>query len=270
MTSKRIAIGQHHLAYYEQNSEAANTIFFVHGNCSSAQTWKEQLNSPWLKDYRLVAFDLPAHGQSSVFHSYTMPALGEVIHTAVNQLAKDGQFIIAGVSIGSNIVAESLAFGQDAAGIVLAGPCIVGGNIGLQEVTIPDIDLHVGFVEAAPVEEVRTYATLAGLSESGSDWEDFKTAYYEADKGFRPALWESIISGQYSDEIALLQKAGIPAFVAFGEEEKVCNIQYLDGVQLPLWENKIFKLPAAGHLLQLNQPAIFNQHLKTFAEEVFK
>lgn len=271
MKSKQIAIGQHHLAYYEQNSEADHTIFFVHGNCTSSTAWKEQMSSPLLKDYRLVAFDLPAHGQSSTFPSYTMPALGEVIHTAASQLNKKGaQYIIAGVSIGTNVVAESLAYGQEAAGIALAGPCIVGGSIGLQEVALPDIDLHVGFVEAAPVDEVKTYAILAGLAENSSQLDDFVTAYYQADKAFRPALWDSIISGRHSDEIALLQKAGKPALVIFGADEKICDINYLDNVRLPLWRDKIFKIPAAGHLVQSNQPGIFNQYLKEFADEVIK
>ncbi len=65
MEHQFLQINNIRLAYVEQNLTATKTIIFVHGNSLSSKMWQKQFNSELLKEYRLIAFDLPAHGKSS-------------------------------------------------------------------------------------------------------------------------------------------------------------------------------------------------------------
>jgi pimeloyl-ACP methyl ester carboxylesterase len=58
-----IQLGQQSIAYY-QSVGAGRPIVLVHGNSSSLKVWKNQLEGPLGARYRLIAFDLPGHGNS--------------------------------------------------------------------------------------------------------------------------------------------------------------------------------------------------------------
>lgn len=59
MEVKFIKTGETDLAYLEKNSQAGQTIFFIHGNPGSKRIWSKQFDSTFLDNYRLVFFDLP-------------------------------------------------------------------------------------------------------------------------------------------------------------------------------------------------------------------
>src|SRR5579863_2300090 len=115
MDKKFISIEGIRIAYLEQNSRPENkTIFFIHGNSVSSRTWRKQLVDPLFSDHRLIAIDLPAHGDSGTAadpaHTYSLPMLANLMAKAVRLLANNQPFILAGVSLSTNIVAEMLAF----------------------------------------------------------------------------------------------------------------------------------------------------------------
>ena len=52
-------------------------------------------------------------------------------------------------------------------------------------------------------------------------------------------------------------------------EEKIVNTNYLDGAPINLWNNTIYKLSGASHLVNIDAPAAFNDLTAKFAQEVF-
>lgn len=66
MDHKYLSVDSVDLAYTEKNIAAKKTIFFIHGNSMSAAMWDKQFKSELFSKYRLIAFDLPSHGNSSV------------------------------------------------------------------------------------------------------------------------------------------------------------------------------------------------------------
>ena len=91
------------IAYLEQNPDCKNTIFFIHGNSVSSASWMKQLNSELLSKYRLIAFDLPAHGDSAASpepdNDYTFAGLASIATLLVEQL-ETGPYIICGCQPG--------------------------------------------------------------------------------------------------------------------------------------------------------------------------
>ena len=261
------------IAYLEQNPLADKTIFFIPGNSISSSTWRKQLKDPLFDSFRLIAFDLPAHGDSGEaadpIHTYNLLKLGEIMALSLIQLLNGGPFIIAGVSLGTNIVTEMLGTQIFPEGIILISPSIVGESITIDQFVKPNTHVHVVFTDEPSFSDVEAYARETSFANE-EDIQIFLEDYKTVKGAFRSSLGQSIGAQKYSDELKLLQQQDIPLLIVFGEGEKIVDNSYLDNVSLPLWNNKIYSIPAAGHLLQIDQPEKFNQLLKEFVEYIFK
>ena len=51
----------------------------------------------------------------------------------------------------------------------------------------------------------------------------------------------------------------------FGEKDTICNIKYLDNLNLKLYKNHSIIVKNAGHYIQLDQPNELNEIIETFA-----
>jgi pimeloyl-ACP methyl ester carboxylesterase len=90
---------------YSWNETGKNTVLLMHGWESNAARWRFLIPQLVEQDYRVVAMDAPAHGQSegSIFH---MPKYAESIHHVMQAYQAD--FLI-GHSIGGMAVAYYLS-----------------------------------------------------------------------------------------------------------------------------------------------------------------
>ncbi|MBS1607427.1 MAG: alpha/beta hydrolase [Bacteroidetes bacterium] len=271
MQPKYVTVKDVSLAYIEKNPEAKDTIFFIHGNSSSAKIWAEQFISPQLSRYRLIAVDLPAHGNSSKGNDYSLPGIGRILSLALVSLIAAGDYIIAGLSLGTNILAEMLAYDIEPAGLIVMGSCMLGTGYGMEKVFKPGIDMHAAFTDTVSEEELKQYWRLAGVSAADrSKYKNFTEDYTAVKDSFRSKMFATVGEGKLSDQIGLLEKSGIPSLVIFGEEELVCDKDYLDNSAINLWNNKVYKLPQAGHLVPLDKQEELNLLIRDFARDIFK
>lgn len=272
MQQRTITISNIQIAYLIKNEFVENTIFFIHGNSVSSRSWKKQLDSELLSKYRLIAFDLPAHGDSGASanpeQDYSLPGLGLIIANAIKALAGNDAYILVGLSLGTNILAEALAFDLKPSGIVLAGSCIVGGKYTIESFVKPDTNVHVVFTEQSPEAEVKKYTSEVMFNPDEIDIEEFISDYYRVKPSFRSCLNASLQLQNYSDQIALIQKINKPILLIFGKDEKIVNPDYLDDAPLNLWHNTVFKLSSASHLVHTDQANEFNLLLANYAKDV--
>ncbi len=274
MTPKSLAIDGFTISYLEANSEAQNTIFFIHGNSCSSKMWEKQLTDEALKNFRLIAFDLPGHGLSSAFaigKMYSMPSLAEILSNAIKELSKNnGDYILTGFSLGTNAVAETLAFDIEPAGMVIAGSCLLGGDIDFSKVAHPEFDATVIFTGHPPKEQIDKYWDKALPRSTTEEIGMFRQDYDSTDSFFRSTILQSALDGQISNEIELVQQFNKPVFFVFGTEETSVNNDYLNNVPLPFWKGAPVKIPGAGHFVTLEKAETFNSLLVEYANEVFK
>ena len=99
--------------------------------------------------------------------------------------------------------------------------------------------------------------------------EEFVADYYKVKLPFRSALMNSIQEQQFSNEIELIAYVNNPILMIFGEEEQIINPDYLDDAPFNLWNNTIYKIPNAGHLVHLDQPDAFNKLISEYAADIF-
>lgn len=273
MQQQFVQVKEIQIAYLEKNKEAKQTIFFIHGNSVSNRSWRKQYRSELLSTWRLIAIELPSHGDSEIAtdaSNCTLKGLAEIMFSAVNLLSDNKPYIIAGSSIGTNIIAEMLAFNIAPAGLVLAGASLVSDELPVEKFVKPGTHVGVVFTEDSDEKDVRLYAKETSLSEDEEDLTIFIEDYKRTDKTFRRFFAESIAEKNYSDEVKLIKQQNIPVLIVFGKDEHVINANYLDNEDLPLWRNEIFKIPGASHLVNIDQPAAFNELLAKFAEDIFR
>lgn len=271
MVTQFVLVDNCKIAYFEKNPDSAQTIFFIPGNSVSKRVWRKQMNSAELSPYRLIAIDFPAHGDSDAMDEryYTFIGLAEILSKVITALSDDKPYILAGVSLGTNIIAEMLAFDLVPIGLVLAGPCVFGENYKVEQIAKPGTHVGVAFTDESDENEVLSYAHETSLSEYGDDLEIFFEDFRSVKAPFRSALGKSIFEGNFKDELRLIKEKNILSLVIFGKNELVVDCDYLDNAELPLWK-PVYKIQGASHLVNIDQPIEFNETINEFAEFVFK
>ena len=104
MTSGHITTSAGKVAY-RQSAGTGPTIVLVHGNSASSKAFARQLDGTLGRTYRVIAYDLPGHGESDdaadPAKTYTMPGYARVLREVVAQLgANDAVFV--GWSLGGH------------------------------------------------------------------------------------------------------------------------------------------------------------------------
>src|SRR5690606_30978909 len=118
---------------------------------------------------------------------YNLPGLGLIMANAIKELAGDEPYLMAGISLGTNILAESLAFDLLPLGVVLGGSCIVGGVYTVNSFVMPNTNVYVVFTAQSSLNEVNQYASQVMLSTEEEDVTDFIADYYRVKTPFRSA-----------------------------------------------------------------------------------
>jgi pimeloyl-ACP methyl ester carboxylesterase len=273
MDKKIIEFENLHVAFTEANSGAKKTILFIHGNSGSANSWTDQLNDLIFSEYHLVALDLPGHGDSSASlrpeEDYSIPGMGKVMADSIVKMNLTTPYILVGFSLGSNVVTEMVPYLKPS-GIVLVSSSVIGGDYTLQEAFQEGLDGAVFFADGADHESIAKAIQKAFFNNHKNTGEVLINDYKATKPGFRPTMLKTYLEGKISNEIRLLHDAKIPVLVVFGKDEMMANPDYLDDQPFETWQNKVFKIPEAGHYVQMDQPDKFNALLVEYVQERFK
>src|SRR5215203_1173103 len=271
MDQKFIKVDGFSLAFIENNPNAQQTIFFIHGNSGSSATWNKQLNDPLFSEYRLTAFDLPGHGASSKSSNpesdYTPINTAKILAEAISVLSNTAPFVLVGISYGTNIIAEMMELNINPSGIVLMGLCCLGNDFGIDKVfkqmDTPNIYAY-NETERKVVE-----GFISSFTEEPKDANFLVDDYFKTDEQFKPALMKAAAEGKFSDEIAALEKNAIPICIVNGASDKMFYPDYIKKSNVHFWRKDIVVLEKAGHFVHLDKPAEVNQIILAYAQAVF-
>ena len=273
MVRKNISSNGIFLSYVEVNEDQPSTIFFIHGNSGSANTWLYQLQSEQLKKFRLIAFDLPGHGNSDepsdIEFGYSLIEIAKTLKDAINILGKNHKFILVGFSLGSNLVGELLNQHLQPQGIILISPTVVSSSSDLSQVFQPNQNVGAFFSENVDDETLNPLTNECFYSEQEEYRKIFKEDFRTVKPLFRPTLLKTTSDGHYSDELAAIKQFKHSILIIYGVEDKLINTTFLDDKELKLWKS-IIKLENAGHFVHQEASHICNTLLLEYAEFVFK
>lgn len=260
---KSIEINGKKLSYSEVNSEKSFSLLFLNGNSHSRKSFHKQLNDKKFENFRLIAVDLPGHGDSSFFENYSLINIAELLQKFV-QVLKIEHFLIVGHSLGGH-VALHLLKNVTPDGLVIFGTPPLSKPFNGESFLLNE--------NSSPLsQQSATMEQLDKLSEElkYTDYykEQFPLDYFKADKNFRDQIFKTVGTDQYFDEVNLLKNSTAQTLAIICHNDKIISNDYARNI---LSDNPMCTVVelASGHSPQLEDAEKFNEILINFADEVF-
>lgn len=272
MQSQTIQVGAEKIAVYQSKGKGAAALL-IHGNSCSSRAYQHQLDSALGDEFRIVAMDLPGHGQSANASDpqviYGMPGYARVVAGVAEQLGLT-QAVFVGWSLGGHIALEATTLLPNAAGWMIFGTPPLAFPPAMADAFLPHPAMAAGFKADLSEDEIAAYA--AAMFKPGTAIPGFfRDDMRRTDERARAELAGSIRPNGYTDEVEIATKLSQPLAILHGEHEQLVNLAYIQNLKMPtLWRSAVQIVADAGHAPFWEQPEKFNALLKAFLIETTK
>ncbi len=263
------------IAYADTGGEGP-VVFFVHGNSASKRIFERQLNSELANTYRLVAMDLPGHGESDdapdpqatyIFAGFASAAMELLDALLIKQAA------LVGWSLGGHVVLEVLArWGSGSQGgaqsaFILGTPPLPNDADRAMSAFLPSETMGLTFKETFTEEEATQFAGMNFLDKGElTDWM-IKDAV-RCDGRFRPIMFQGAAEGRNLDEEVIVGSCEKPLAVVIGSKDGFVDQAFLSSLAYRnLWGGKVTVIEGQAHAPFWEAPDEFNDLLGRFLKE---
>ena len=257
------------IACHETGS-GRQTVVLVHGNSASAKAYERQLTSPLAERYRLVAIDLPGHGQSddaTDLSVYSIPGYARILKEVAARLGLDDA-VYVGWSLGGHIVLETAEDFPAAPGFVIFGTPPLAFPPAMDQAFLPHPAMRYTFAPMLTREEAIDYVTAAFAPGYANVPPGFVEDALRTDGRARASLADNIQPIGYRDEVDIVACLTRPLAVLHGAAEQLVNGAYIAALTMPtLWRGKMQIIEGSGHASQWERPEAFNALLAAFLAE---
>lgn len=248
----------------EERGEQGPPVLFIHGNSFCRAVFDAQLQSSLADDHRLIAIDLPGHGESTdasdPMRSYTLPGFAEAAAEVLQQLDAS-EAVVVGWSLGGHIGVELVARSRGFRGLMIIGAPPIPANgwaLGFrhgphsalaaqQDWSVQDRDAFL----------VKVFGRLPEprLCEAAA----------RADGRFRKRVFQAAREGAGVDQKLAVETHPAPLAVVNGAGDSLINLDYLDSIAYAnLWEGRCHRLDGLGHAPFWEAPLVFTPLLARF------
>lgn len=242
-------------------------ILMIHGTGSCRAVFDKQLDSPLALRHRLIAVDLPGHGESEDAAdpaAYSLRGMTHTVTELVERLELE-RFMVLGWSLGGHIAIEMVEH-KGLAGLMVCGaPPVARGTLAMLRAFRPSWDMPLASKEEYSDRDVaRFFALCYGRGATP----ELLAAVRRADGRVRAATVRSMTRGECLDQKRAVETARVPIALVNGREEPFVRLSYLDTLAGPsLWHGVPLVIEEAGHAPFWDQPTEFNEVLAAFASD---
>ena len=261
----------HGVISIEQVGAGDVTVLFVHGNSSCKEIFSGQLQSSLGQRHRLVAVDLPGHGQSDnardPHRTYCIPGYADVLRELVLTLGCT-RYVVVGWSLGEHIAMELMARTTAPLGVVVTGsPPFAKSMQSIGEAFVPS--MHMALTSKAVFSEEDALAYARATTTPDVSTEDFRfRAALRTDGQSRARMFAAVAEGLGVDQRHTVESVAIPFAIINGSEDPFVAHSYFDKpAYARLWRGSVQRLDGCGHAPFFEQPAQYNQLLSLFLED---
>lgn len=238
--------------YHQKNIPTPDrpSVLFIHGAGGSGEKWINQLSG--IKNYHLIALDLPGHGLSEGGGINSIQIYKEIIWEFVQEIELRS-FVLSGHSMGGAIAMEFALDYPD----ILKGLIIV--NSGARLKVNP--------------------RTLESLSRGEHSFESIKYSYAlntseevlerAADEMKLVPTQVLLADFQACDNFNLMnsiQRINLPTLVICGQEDRMTPVKYSQYLAQQIPQALLTLIPDAGHMSMLEQPEAVNKAIMDFIQ----
>jgi pimeloyl-ACP methyl ester carboxylesterase len=238
--------------HYNDVGNGKNALVFIHGWACSADFWKRSVNE--FPNYRVIAVDLPGHGQSDKPQTgYTMEYFAKSVE-AVMRDAGVKKAVLAGHSMGTPVIRQfyRLYPEKTLALVIVDGSLRTGTKEQMEQFMAP---LRANYQQTAK-------QFVEGMTQPIRD-ENLKQEIRAAMLATPAHVGLSAMEGMFDQKIWTNDKINVPVLAILAEspwwkpDEKDFFRSIAPDLDFRMWQG-------LSHFLMMEQPRVFNQSIKLF------
>ncbi len=256
-----------------ESGSSDQSILMIHGNSLSKETFKEQFHSSLTDQFRMIAVDLPGHGEttgnSNGSEGYSIEGLADFIKSLITEL-KLKSVVILGHSLGGHLAIQAASDIPALKGILAVGTPPLTPKENELSPFLDHPSLPLAFTPQLSDEDVRNLSEVY-WNESTTVSNDIGESIKKSDPKFRSEIGADVAQGNLKDETEEIAKLTFPVGLAVGEFDQLINRGYMDKVLDgdELWRGGVQGIKGSGHTPQMEVPESFNELLAQYANELF-
>lgn len=249
------------LSYWEQG-QGPTTLLLLHGSNQSYGTFSPQLTSPLLSGHRIIALDLPGHGESSPCNHPSMIELTNVIAQFVREKIAQ-PFVIVGFSLGGHIALGLLKAGLTPKGLVLMATPPASRPINMLEMF--QVSGPMGLLYKPELESEELMSLARALYHEDTELTQELADIQKVAISFKEKFAQTLMSGEHIDEQEFIKTLTLPTMVAIAEHDRFVQNQLILQ-HLPL--DPLLKRYSTGHNLHREAASAFTADLARFVTNI--
>jgi pimeloyl-ACP methyl ester carboxylesterase len=254
--------------YYEV-AGSGDALVLIHGNEGDRRHWDHQFDA-LARDFRVVRYDVRGYGKSSLPVEGEPYTGSEDLATLLDQLGIPKAHI-GGWSMGSGIAVDFvLAYPERAMSLISVGPWVVGYSSPAVQSLLSDFAaVAVAHAEGGPsaaveawnqapfwVPTVRDSTAGAEFTRIAADYSWWAFSHSTPERFFEPNAPQHIAEIQ------------VPTLILTAEHDVPACLEIADLLDQKVPDSRKIVMAGTGHLLQMEKPREFNQHVIDFLGSV--
>lgn len=250
-----VEIGGLTMSYLERAGQG-ETIVLIHGFGANKDNWMRFVRDiP--AEYRVVAFDMPGHGDNSKLEdkTYSIDYFADSLARAADALGLS-RFHIAGNSMGGYI---SIVYAARNPQRVIT-MCLLD-NAGLTSLSPQPSDLQLAIMRGqnpltpASEEEYSTLLEYAFYKKPFIPWPITSVLARQAiaSNGFNQKMWNDL-NAEPADVSSLLPGIDLPVLVIWGDRDRILHVSTTEILTRLLPDSETIIMKDCGHLPMLERP----------------
>ena len=251
-----------------RRKEKSSWVTFVHGAGGSSSIWYKQLRD-FKKKHNVLLIDLRGHGKSKSpiyqkLKSYTFDSISDEVIEILDYLRiKKSHFV--GISLGTIIIREiAERFPKRCESMILGGAVMKLNFRG-------QVLMRLGVLLKSVIPYLLLYKFFAIIIMPRKKHRESRNLFInEAKKLYQKEFkrWFTLVS-EVNPLLALfrIKDSGIPTLYIMGEEDHMFLPAISKLVKNHL-SSELFVIPNCGHVVNLEQPEIFNSQVLQFIKKI--
>lgn len=278
MERREATIHGRRVAYRTAGDDDAPVLLLIHGITQDASTW-EPLAEVLADDARLIAVDLPGHGDSeSPPGDHSLGAYASTVRDLMLALEQDHATVV-GHSLGGGVALQfAYQFPEMVDRIVLVDSGGLGPEVSplLRAASLPGADPVIALLSSDTVQDLAASVSRAltrlGLRAGTDLAEVWRGISKLADPGARRSFLRTVratigLGGQRVSASDKLYLAGhVPTLLIWGAQDRVIPLSHATTAHDAIPGSHLKVLRDAGHFPHLDDPVTVAAHIGRFVD----